>query len=52
MKTWAMYVGPSETAKDLAPGFEIKSPDTAVTVKNLHQKIRNLLLCHFKTKTE
>lgn len=38
MKTWAMYVRPSETAKDLAPGFEIESPDTAATVKNFHEK--------------
>lgn len=51
MKTWAKYVRPSETVKDLSPGFEIKSPNTAETVKNFHQKIRKLPLCYFKTKT-
>lgn len=51
MKTWAMYARPSERTKDLSPDFEIKSPDTAETVKNLHKKIRKLPLCYFKTKT-
>lgn len=51
MKTWATYDRLSETAMDLSPGFEIKGPDTAETVKNFHQKIRKLPLCHLKTKT-